>query len=500
MNTVTEIPDAIPHTPAGEVGPKRVRRGFPYRIGLITLFVLSLPIVNPWVRGDGVGYYAFARAILVSRDLSFEPDWLAANPSFRQGRMDASGHILATQYTRTGHLDNHFTVGPAILWGPFLFVAHTAVLLADRVGAHIPANGFSRPYVWTMALATAAYGFAGLLLAFDLARRYGEERWAFLATLGIWFASSLPVYMYFNPSWSHALSAFTVALFLWYWHRTRQRRSVAQWCVLAAAAGLMVNVYYPNAVLLLVPGVEAIAAYLRVAVSGENAARKRRTLLGSHALFLSLTLLLLAPTFLTRWIIYGSAFTTGYPAVRTWAWGSPALGAVLFSADHGMLSWTPILAPAIVGLALLCRRDRLFGSGLILSFAAFYYLIASYPDWDGLSSFGNRFFVSLTPVFVIGLAMVFDGFARVWRRRGNDFAIAAGVVMVLVLWNLGFIFQWGTQMIPARGPISWAEMAHNQFAVVPGRITQELDAYFLHRRTLMREIEEQDMKHLQGEN
>jgi len=49
-----------------------------------------------------------------------------------------------------------------------------------------------------MALATALYGFFGLLLAFRLARQYVEERWALLATLAIWWASSLPVYMYFN--------------------------------------------------------------------------------------------------------------------------------------------------------------------------------------------------------------------------------------------------------------------------------------------------------------
>jgi len=26
-------------------------------IGLLVIFVLTLPLLNPWVRGDGVGYY-----------------------------------------------------------------------------------------------------------------------------------------------------------------------------------------------------------------------------------------------------------------------------------------------------------------------------------------------------------------------------------------------------------------------------------------------------------
>src|SRR5487761_962685 len=113
---------------------------------LILIFVLTLPLVNPWVRGDGVGYYAYARSLIVGHNLDFAPDWLAANESFRLGRVDSDGHLKPSEYTPTGHLDNHFTIGPAIMWSPFMFAAHVAVLGADRLGAHIPADGFSWPY------------------------------------------------------------------------------------------------------------------------------------------------------------------------------------------------------------------------------------------------------------------------------------------------------------------------------------------------------------------
>ena len=106
-------------------------------------------------------------------------------------------------------------------------MAHAGVLLWDSLGGHVAADGHSRPYLVAMALGTAFYGFMALWISFVLARRYVAERWAFLATVGIWFASSLPVYMYFNPSWSHAQSAFAVALFLWYWMRTRKERTWA---------------------------------------------------------------------------------------------------------------------------------------------------------------------------------------------------------------------------------------------------------------------------------
>ena len=111
---------------------------------LLLIFLFTLPLTNPWVRGDGVGYYAFARSLLIEHDLDFKKDWLAANPNFRMGRVDANGTIVSGQYTSTGHLDNHFSIGPAILWSPFLVTAHLAVLSYDALGGHVAADGYSR--------------------------------------------------------------------------------------------------------------------------------------------------------------------------------------------------------------------------------------------------------------------------------------------------------------------------------------------------------------------
>jgi len=158
--------------------------------------------VNPIVHGDGVGYYAYARAPLIQHNLRFEEDWRHANLYFSQTRTLSNGELRPDEYTQTGYVGNLFSIGPALLWTPFLLAAHLTVLLADALGAHIPADGFSSPYLLAMALGTAFYGFLGLLFSYSLAKKYVEERWAFLATLGVWGASSLPVYMYFNPAWS----------------------------------------------------------------------------------------------------------------------------------------------------------------------------------------------------------------------------------------------------------------------------------------------------------
>jgi hypothetical protein len=456
---------------------------------LVVLFLLTLPLSNPWVRGDGVGYYAFARALLIEHRLDFTKDWLSANNSFRAGRVDAHDHILATEYTANGHLDNHFAIGPTILWAPFLLVAHLGVQVNHVLGGHIPADGFSLPYTLAMCFGTACYGFLALWLSFQLGQRHLPEKWAFLATLGIWFASSFLVYMYFNPSWSHTHSAFVVALFLWYWDRTRGDRNWTQWLILGAIAGLMMNVYYLNGVVLLVPLIESCAIYANAFASGRPDSVMRLFLL--NLLFAVTVIVAFLPTLITKKILYGSFLNMGY--TEHWFLSSPALLKVCFSAEHGLFSWTPIILPAVVGLFFLRRREPLLGYSCIVVFIAYLYVIGCYEDWAGISSFGSRFFVSLTPIFILGLAAFFDWLERVWQER-RAAILAVSVTAVLIIWNLGLVFQWGVHLIPARGPISWRDAAYNQVAVVPVEAMRTVKSYLTRRKQLMRNIEQTDIE------
>jgi hypothetical protein len=468
---------------------------------LFLLFLFSLPFLNPWVRGDGVGYYAFARAPLIEHSLDFTEDYRHANESFRGPRLDEYGQPRASFRTPTGHLDNHFTVGPAILWMPFLFLAHAGVLLAHALGSSVAADGFSAPYRIAMALATAFYGFLGLLLSFRLTRQYVEERWALLATLSIWWASSLPVYMYFNPSWSHAHSAFAVALFLWYWHETRSSRSLAQWLILALITGLMLNVYYANAMVLAVLVIEVARGYYLAFRSDPSAAPNSSPrvpeLLLLHTLFAVVLLVCLLPTVITRYLIFGSAFESGYVPLRNWLWFSPAFFDVLFASNHGLLSWTPILLLSIAGLFIFWRWRRRAGTPFLAAFFAFYLFISCYPDWAGISSFGNRFFVSLTPLFILGLAVFFDRAALLFRSPRAALATAVALLLVCTLSNVGLMFQWGSHLIPARGPVSFSEIVHNQFFVVPRQLSTDLRRYIFKRKALMQQIEDRDLQQLE---
>jgi hypothetical protein len=472
------------------------KREIPYIKILLVCFLLTLPVVNPTVHGDGVGYYAYARALLIQRNLRFEEDWRHANKFFSTARIQTGEQLRPEEYTPTGYVDNHFTVGPAILWAPFLILAHIGVLLFNAVGGHINADGFSPPYVVAMALATAFYGFLGLVLSFLLARKYVRDRWAFLATMGIWLATSLPVYMYFNPAWSHAHSAFTVALFLWYWERTRGTRTIGQWVALGLISGLMIDVYFPNGVFLLLPLIQALLTHRSSwSVNGWNMQRK---LLVAETLFAVSLVLAVLPTFITRWIVYGGLFKFGAYTELGWIWSAPHWWQVLVSSDHGALTWTPILLLALIGLFTASGNARIVALYLGVGAAAFYYVIACYPYWDGMASFGNRFLISLTAVFVFGLALLFERTGLYFHDGTRAFVAAGGMVILLSMWNAGFTYQWGEHLLPVRGEISFREMIHNQFFVVPREVGTHFRAYLFERKEEMQRIEQQDIKQMRN--
>ena len=65
-----------------------------------------------------------------------------------------------------------------------------------------------------------------------------------------------------------------------------------------------------------------------------------------------------------------------------------------------------------------------------------------------------------------------------------------------VFWNAGLMFQWGTHLIPARGPISFSEMIQNQFLVVPRQISMQFEKYLFGRKAMMQQIEQRDLEQL----
>jgi len=159
------------------------------------------------------------------------------------------------------------------------------------------------------------------------------------------------------------------------------------------------------------------------------------------------------------------------------------------SPNHGVLLWTPIVGIGLAGCVWLARR-RPEAAWLIVSGAVFYMVIASYDTWHGLSSFGNRFFVSMTLPAVVGVAALVDA---AWRRRAAMGAVTVAGLAGLMLWNAGLAAQWASKMVPNRGPVDMRTVVSQQWQV-PGRVLVLGWRYLTDRDALAHEIDERDRR------
>jgi hypothetical protein len=213
----------------------------------------------------------------------------------------------------------------------------------------------------------------------------------------------------------------------------------------------------------------------------------------SGAVFGAAVLVAALPQLAIKSILHGSALRTG--TLNRYFWDTPRLLDVGFATEHGLFLWTPVLVVSLIGLLALCRRDPVAGVGLLAAFGCTYYVVACYEAWHGISSFGNRFFVCLTPAFVVGAAVALDGAHRLLARRlpaRGAWAALAAPVALLAAWNAGLVFQWGTSMMPRQGPVDFALVARNQVTAVPGRIAAMAVRYVAARQQTIREQERKD--------
>jgi hypothetical protein len=242
-------------------------------------------------------------------------------------------------------------------------------------------------------------------------------------------------------------------------------------------SGLLMDVHLTNAVFLLIPFLEVLPGYYK-AWRTRQATPQTPKIFRPAFLYIAGILTGFLPTFVTRQIIFGNPFGFGAYTGIPWNWNSPAFGGVLFSANHGLLVCTPIVLLGVAGILLLRRSGRVEWLSYLGVILALYCLVSFAPWWDGTVGFGNRYFISLTPLFTLGLAVTFSRVSRIWVDvRAATWRLCTITVLLLV-WNLGLVYQWSTGLIPMRGQVYWDEVLYNQFHVVPGEALHSLARKF----------------------
>lgn len=453
-------------------------------IVLIVLFVLSLPAVTTRIySSDEIQYFAYLRSVWFDRDLSFENEYryfydrgIAKSDGFRETFLERT--------TDTGRRINFATIGCAILWAPFYAVGD---LVARSSGA--PADGFSKPYVAAVAYGSAVYGFLALVLAILAARRLGLN--AAIGAVAIWLGTPLLFYMYVAPPFSHAGSAFAVALFTYVWLKVRDHWSTRGLIALGAAGALMAMVREQDAFFVAGPALDFALGRL---IAPRGARGETPGAIGVVAGILAFAVVFVpqAATYLILNGHLGPHSSVG----RKMNWVSPHALQVLFSPEHGFFVWTPLALVALAGLLFLptsgAGRDRSSGHpasrfgrngqvALCLGVMVLLqiYIGGSVESWTVAGAFGQRRFIALTVVMVIGYAAL-----RAASRGAARHLLTAATVLA-VYWNLALTAEFATGLMD-RQKLEPRKNAYDAFVTLPVQAPSLVYRYLFDRSSFYR--------------
>ena len=397
--------------------------------GCLVLMTARYVVTGATASGDGVHYFLAARSLVVDRDLDLanEYDYYSHQVSSYTGH--AKIGTAPAPNPSTGRYFSPFPLGTAVLLSPFLALAHLLVKLSNVLGlGGWAADGYGGLYQILGGAGSVVLGFLGVELSRRFTARFYPEAEAAAAGLLVWLATPLVFYMTVQPFYSHAASMFMVAAYLWYWQSTLEDRKVPQWFVMGLLAGGCAVVRYQDGLFALA----ALADTFRLRwVERRNWGSRRREVLDGPVWFFLGMLATLTPQLLVQKYWLGSPLATAYQDNLFPNWAMPKLGVTLFSADSGLLLWSPIVIPALIGLFFLVKKNRYVGSVLLLVLAAQIYLVSSFWEPGQAESFGNRMLVNSGLIFMVGLAAFLDRL----RSRPGWYKVGLGLGLAAVAAN-----------------------------------------------------------------
>lgn len=440
---------------------------------LIVVFLVSLPAVTVrFYASDEIEYFAYLRSVWFDGDLSFDNEYryfyengIARGWRFKETFLDGE--------TETGLRFNFAPVGSAILWSPFYVLTDAGVRIARAAGMSVVADGYSTPYIAAIVYASALYGFLAVVLsAYAAARVVGDTVAATAGALAVWLGTPILFYMYLAPGFSHACSAFAVAVFVVVWLHVRREWSPAGIAALGAVAALMGMVREQDMFIAVGPVIDfLVSATQRVRAGALRPSQVvMRAVVGTAAV---------TTCFLPQVLSYITLFGRAAPSSTVqgkMTWTSPHTWQVLASPANGLLFWTPLALPALAGLMWIViqpgalhagetpRDRRRVGTICIVMAMTQIYLGGALDTWAGAGSFGQRRLVGLTVFFVLGLATIIAA----TRQRPAKYATYT-LIALAVWWNIGLIAQFGAGLMN-RQRLDPVRNAYHNFVTIPREV------------------------------
>jgi len=338
--------------------------------------------------------------------------------------------------TATGLVGNPFSIGWAVMTAPFFAVAHVLSLVLAKAGIATRLDGYGLIDQFVTNLGAVLYGLAGVYLCHRTLRRFFGDIVSGVAVVTVVLCSNLPYYIVVHASMAHAVAFFCVAWMTLCFVRLLQDEMPT---VQFGLAGGLTFLARPQLAPLI--AVLFLAALWRHRTAPRLVIEAAIVCAAVAALQLVVWMVLYGTPIL---VPQGEGFLSPLPAHAL---------EVLFSLDHGLLTWTPFLAVGIAGLALgaAYSQQRLLFAVFILAVASQIYVNGAAADWWSGNSFGYRRMIEVYPMLMFGVAWML----ALGRR---SFAAVAALAIVCGVFNALFFVQYRFCYIPRGEAITFRQL------------------------------------------
>ena len=297
----------------------------------LLFFTFHAVYVGKTVYGDGIFYYSWLRSIVNDQDVDFRNEYQ---------------HFGITQSPES----NKYSIGPALFWTPsYLFI----------------------PNELSVGFAGVFYAITGLVLLYRLLIKSFPQTVSLVTVLTIAFATNLFFYGSVDPVNSHALSFFTVVLFLSFLFAKQK-----SWFTIGVTLGLVGTVRPQDMIVGLLARRVKWRPFLAGAVIG----------------FL--------PQILAWQALYGNPLAFPYlTGGEGFSFSLSNVFGVLFVPSNGLFLWTPVTLLGLVGLFWF---RKLYAVIFLLQL----FIVESWSTWCQGASYSGRMFVGMLPILAFGVAEV----------------------------------------------------------------------------------------------
>ncbi len=287
------------------------------------------------IEWDVHSYYAYLPAVFIYNDIKL------VKSDYRFGN---SYYLFWPSTTAEGKNVIKTSMGIAILYAPFFFVAETIAVLTDY-----PETGFSEPYKIFLLLSAVFYLFVGLDYLKKTLRHFKfSDIHTAITILLIGLGTNLLCYSSQSAPMSHVYSFCLISIFIYYTIRWHEFQTIKHTLIIGFLIGLISLIRPTNVIVMLI--------FVFYGISNVSDLKDRFLFFRKKTplllLMLILFILVWMPQFIYWKIVTGHFFYYSYTGERFF-FNDPKIIDGIFSFRKGWLVYTPIMAFALIGIFLL---------------------------------------------------------------------------------------------------------------------------------------------------